>query len=234
MRPLAVVLLVAACEAGHVPLKPLPPLVAAQAPVAALDTQRLLLPRGSLIWDVHWDGLTIARAELVVGDGEARSRFATTGLASAISSIHHELATDLDRARDRALSFDELLDEDGSTTHITSSLTRLEIANRTVAVPGGNRAHTLHSALGALRAWAAPNATPGFLYVVHVGRLYRLDVASPTSVDLQNARTLRIDAHVRDADITMSLWLTADEQRTPVRIEITRGDAKLVAELVDP
>jgi uncharacterized protein DUF3108 len=183
---------------------------------------------------VQWHGITIARAELVVTVGRARSRFATTGLAATIASIRHELATDLDAANTRALAFTELLDDDGERTQVASTLERVHVGERVLAVPGDVRAQTLHSALGVLRAWAVPNAPAGFLYVVHAGKLFRLDVASPTSVDLQNARTIRIDAHVRDSDslITIAMWLSADEHRTPMRVEVTRGDAKLVAELV--
>ena len=60
MRRFVVLVVVAACESSHVRLKPLPELVSARASAGAIETQ-LLVRRESLIWDIQWDGITIAR-----------------------------------------------------------------------------------------------------------------------------------------------------------------------------
>jgi hypothetical protein len=235
-RHAAALVFLLACEPQLVPT-PLPPLAVARAPVA-IDVGTLgLHPGEAMIWDVALRGMTIGRAELVVGDTDVRSRFKTGGLASAFASARHEMVTRLDRAAERPSSGSETLVVDGETRRVEVVFegSSVVVGGRAVAVPGGGRAHTLHTALGALRAWADPGAAPGYLYVVQLGRLFRLDVAQPMAEDFQGRRTLRIDGHIRadDADpISITLWLTADPTRAPVRIEIRTAAAQLTAELV--
>jgi hypothetical protein len=237
----AVTFLIACGRLPAFPVKPLPELVSAEVPSAPLAIAALALESGeSLIWDVHWKGITIGRAELVVSEREVRSRFKTGALASAMVSIEYELETALDRAAARATTATERLAIHGETTllAVTFDGASYAIDGRSFALPGGNPGQTLHSALGAVRAWAAADARPGFLLIVHAGQLVRLDVARPVAEQLQGTKTLRVDGRVRPQGdnrkpLSVTVWLTDDQKRTPIRIEITAAGERVTAELID-
>ncbi len=240
-RVVTLMVLVACGRPLGFPQKPLPELVSAVMPSTPIAVAALALPPGeSLIWEVHWKGLTIGRAELAVSEREARSRFKTDALASAIVSIDYELETVLDRATARANSAAERLAIRGETTQVAETFDGASYAidDRSFELPGGNPGQTLHSALGAVRAWAQPDARPGFLFIVHAGQLVRLDVARPVAEELQGGRTLRVEGRVQPQDgkhdpFTVTVWLTDDQKRTPIRIEITRAGERITAELID-
>ncbi|HET7501250.1 MAG TPA: DUF3108 domain-containing protein [Kofleriaceae bacterium] len=242
MRCLIAVMLLAAC--GHpstFPVQPLPELVSTVVAATPLAVSALALEPGeSLIWDVHWNGVTIGRAELAVSEQAAHSRFSTEGIARAMASVEYELETVLDRAAARPTSASERLRLGGETRQVAETFDGASYAidGQFAAVPGGNPGQTLHSALGAIRAWAAPDARPGYLFVVHAGQLIRVDVARPIPEELQGTPALRVECRVRLADdqpatISITAWLTRDQKRTPVRIEIRRGNEQITAELID-
>ena len=78
--------------------RPLPDLVATGSPLAALDVRDLVLNTGeSFVWRVQYQGLSIGRAELVVGEQEVRTRFATDGLASTFMTANRRPRTNRDR-----------------------------------------------------------------------------------------------------------------------------------------
>jgi hypothetical protein len=189
---------------------------------------------------VHWKGITVGRAELAVTEREVRSRFTTDTLVSTVVSIQYELETVLDRTAGRAASSTEKLVIDGEIKAAAATFDGASYAidGRSFAVPGGNPGHTLHSALGALRGWAAPDARPGFLFIVHAGQLYRVDVTRPVADEVAGTNTLRVECRVHPtndklAPFAVTTWLTADPLRTPIRIEITNAEAKVTAELLD-
>jgi hypothetical protein len=229
----------AACGRGpSVPIPPLPELVMPVSPVAPLAVRELLLaPQEKMIWDVHWKGLTIGRVELAVDGDEVHSRFRTGAVVSTVTSIDHELATVLDRAGARAASQHESLAIDGSARTIDAVFDgagyRIE-GQPPRAIKGGG-VHTLHSALGALRAWARPGAKPGFLIVLLAGEPIRLEVAEPVPEPLQDRAALRVDGRAVGGATPASfkLWLRAGEDRTPLRIEVAVEDSHVTAELLD-
>jgi hypothetical protein len=243
---LAVIALIAIAGCAEARLRPLPlpELVAAAEPAPAAPTVReLWLPADeSLIWDVHFKGLTIARAELAIRADEVHSRLRTGALASALAKVDHELKTTIDRAAAHPKSAIDRLEADGESTEhaVIFDGASYTIGGATPVrhdVPNEQAPHTLHSALGWLRAWAHPDAAAAYLYVVHAGALYRLEVARPMFADLQGAQTIRIDGRVRansgNADpIAITMWLTADEARLPKRVEISNPRVKLTAELI--
>jgi hypothetical protein len=242
MRCFFAVALLAACGRPlPFPQKPLPELVSATMPAMPLVIPTLqLVPGEALIWSVHWKGITVGRAELAVSEHDVRSRFTTDTLVSTVVSIQYELATVLDRTAERAASATEKLVMNGETKETAETFDGASYAidGRSFAVPGGNPGQTLHSALGALRAWAQPKAQPGFLFIVHAGQLYRVDVTRPVAEELAGTRTLRVECRVHPASdklepFAVTLWFTADPQRTPIRIEITNTEAKVTAELID-
>lgn len=242
MRCLVAVTLLAAC--GYptpFPVKPLPELVSAVMPVAPIPLAALVLPPGeSLIWSVHWKGLTVGRAEMTVSDGNVRSRFTTDALVSTVVTIRYELETVLDRTAARPIRATEQLVINGETKQVAATFDGASYAidGRSFAVPGGNLGQTLHTALGALRAWAAPDARPGFLFIVHGGQLYRVDISRPVAEELQGTKTLRVECRVHPDDdklasFAVTAWLAADPQRTPIRLEVTNAEAHITAELID-
>lgn len=242
MRCLVAVTLLAACGRSLAfPVKPLPELVSAVMPAAAIPITALALPPGeSLIWSVHWKGLTVGRVELAVSEGNVRSRFTTDALVGTVVTIQDELETVLDRRAARPISASEKLVINGETKQVAATFDGASYAidGRSFAVPGGNLGQTLHTALGALRAWAAPDARPGFLFIVHQGQLYRVDVMRPVAEELQGTKALRVDCRVHPGDdklepFAVTAWLSADPARTPIRIEVTNAEAHITAQLID-
>ena len=228
----------AACGESTFIAKPLGELVLAGPLARSTSVRALLLPPSeSLIWEVRAGGMTIGRAELDIGDADTHSRFSTSSLASMFTSIHHELVTTLDRAAARPNAATETVVEGGETTRSEVAFDgngyTLDGAAR-VALPDGNAAHTIHSALGWMRAWAAPTAAPSYLYVLEDRQLFRIDLERPIQEDLRGVDTLRIDGriHTADATIAITIWLTADGDRRPVRIAIVAARLHLTAELV--
>ena len=198
--------------------KPLPPLVVPQSPKQhELAVPELVLIRGEhLIWDVHLRGFTIGRAELSVDDQEVTSRFRTSMLASTVASIEHDLVTTLDRGAGRAHSAIERIVLDGKVRQFTTEF-------------AGTTAHSFHTALGLVRAWAQPEARAGFLHIVHADQTFRLELSQP----VVQQDTLRVEGRVISADadpISLTIWL--DAARVPIRIEIRADSERLTAELI--
>ena len=229
----------AACGRDHgFPVRPLPELVVARSPVAPIAVRELVLvPQEKMIWDVHWKGLTVGRVELAVGADDVHSRFQTGAIVSTMTSVHHELATVLDRAAARPASLHETLVMDGEAKTIDAAFddAGYRIGDGAPRAVGGGHVHTLHTALGALRAWARPGARPGFLALLVAGELLRLELAEPVAEPLQDRAALRIDGRVRGGaqPASIAIWLRAGEDRTPLRIELASEDARITAELVE-
>jgi len=228
-----------ACEPHYI-AKPLPALVVAQAPTAAVVRSLLLPPGEQLIWEVQARGLTIGRAELVVGADEVHSKFGTNELASKFAVVHHEMTTVIDRVNAVPLRVSELAQFDGTIRQgaVTFDATgyRDQIHH---SLPDGksDRIHTFHTALGWLRAWADPGAANAYLYVLAAGKLYRLDVEAPVVEDLLGTSTLRITGRALAVEkagepIALSIWLTNDPARTPQRLAISVAGIRVTAELI--
>ncbi len=226
-----------ACEPS-LAKRPLPELVR-QAPLSAIQVPMLMLmPGEQWTWTIHAKGFTIARADLAVeehdGQTTVHSRLETGKLVSSFARVRHELATIVDRAGARAAT--ELLEVDGETSQTSVEFrgSRYLAGDKAGTIPDGNVGHTLHSALGVIRAWAAPDARAGFLYVVHDGGVYRLDVARPFVEDMHGKPTLRIDCRIRgEVQVSVTIWISASEDRTPLRFEIGADDVHLTAELLE-
>jgi len=229
-------LIVAACgpRPQHVapPLIPVPRL----APIAV--DELLLFPGETLRWDVRIGGLDVGRAELATSDVAITSSFRSTQVASLFGGMRHELATDLDPDRMRAVASRETLALGGETTDVAASFdgARLAVDGNQRTVPGGNRAQTLHTALAWLRAWARPDAAPGFVFVLHMGELYRLDVERPVRDERRGEPALRIAARAgvygsKDDPVAIVVWLRDTTDRTPLELRLTSGELVVTARL---
>ncbi|CAN5738623.1 hypothetical protein BH11MYX3_BH11MYX3_32450 [soil metagenome] len=231
---LVVLTVISACGARSRFRPPvLPELVMTVRPSAPIVASELrLIPGERMIWDVQAKGFSVARAELVVGDSDVTSRVETGVLASTVTSLRHELVTTLDRERVRTHRAHETLVLEGKTTIIDAVFddkSYLISGEALTSVPG---VHTIHSALGLLRAWVAPDARAGVLPILVAGQLYRLEVAQPTLTELSGTSTYRIDCHIGSLG-AVTLWLATTEDHAPTRIEITTADGKLTAELIE-
>lgn len=211
---------------------PLPELVATVRPIAPLVASDLRMIGGErLIWDIQAKGFSIARAELTVGDDTVTSRVETSALASTVTSLRHELATALDREHIRTRTMRETLVLDGKTTS-TDALFDSKgyiVDGKVISAPG---VQTIHSAIGMLRDWVAPDARAGLLPVLVGGTVYRLEVAQPTLTELAGASTYKVDCRIAGLG-SVTLWLATTDDHTPVRIEITTTDGKVTAELIE-
>jgi hypothetical protein len=211
-RTFVLVIAVACREPTHT-VRPLPPLVAPTqaAEARAIDVPALGFTLGErMVWEVRLRGMTIGRAEIRVGDGEIRSRFATGTLASAVANVEHELVTSLAGVRPREA--EERLEIDGKFRQLKTNY-------------AGTLSHSLHTALGAIRAWAKADAPPGFLHVVVVDKLVRVDLQTPTQVQ----HSLRVDGTIVGLDEPASLTIWLDSARSVTRIEVRSAGEQITA-----
>ena len=233
-RAVLVVLCVSACARVPGAKGPL-----VEPPPTALALTAPQLHRGEeMAWDVFWQGMQVGHAELVTGVGEVRASFRTGTLASAIANVRYDMTTVVQAARVRSTT--EILSRSSTNRRVdvelgASSFTlRGQVPRRT---PDGQPLHTLTSALAIVRAWSQPTAPQGYLWLVHGGELYRLDVFPPVGDEALGKKALRVDAVVRAIDhsvnLDVSIWLARDANRTPLRFVVEEGGDRVSAELVE-
>jgi hypothetical protein len=213
--PLLAFLVFGGCVSdGGLVMKPLPPLAPPIPPLIELEDGPLgFTPGEHLIWEIQARGIAIGRVELDVEEDAITSRFATNKLVSAFAKVDHELVTSLDQGT--PISASERLDFEGELRQSAVSLAHTKL-------------HSLHTALGLVRAWAQVGAHPGFTNVTFMDKRYKLQLEQPfTEGDL-----LRVDAHItgNDESIGITMWLDAEHR--PVRIEIRADDERVNAELI--
>jgi hypothetical protein len=205
--------LVAACSEPAYKPRPLPPLVA-PTPAAELEAIEVgelgFHPGERLVWEVRLRGMTIGRVEVDVDEHEIHSRFATGTLASAVANVEHDLVTALDGIRPHDTR--ERLELDGKLRQFTTSYV-------------GTQSHSLHTALGVIRAWARADASPGFLHVVVADKLVRVDLQQPTLV--QNA--LRVDGKIIGLDEPAALTIWLDAAKSITRLEVRSAGEQITA-----
>lgn len=238
---LSLPLLACASGPGFAP-KPLPELVATTSTLGPLATKDFVLNAGeSLAWNVSLAGISIGRAEMAVGEQEVRTRFETNMLASTFARAKYELTTVVDRNGMRPIGAVERLDADGESTNTNASFDgrSFTIGDPPTQhqVPDGN-VHTLHSALGVIRGWAAPQAQGGTLYVLVAARVYQLVLSRPIFEELHSSPAIKVTGRItplegNDSNASIAVWLTANDAKTPLRIEIVANDKQITAELVD-
>ncbi|HEU0032231.1 MAG TPA: hypothetical protein VFQ53_16465 [Kofleriaceae bacterium] len=188
-------------------------------------------------WQVFYRNVAVGRVGLVVDGDTARTSFRTGLLASVLQPMSYDLVTRVDHGHPRSMSETLVVDGARNATDATIEGAKLTIGERTQLVPGGTDLHTLHSALGVVRAWATRGAQPGYLWLLHQGGLYRLDVFAPARDEALGLRALRVDGIVRalsgEPPIAVHLWLAANRDRTPLRFEIDAGSTRVLAEVVE-
>ncbi|HUS27158.1 MAG TPA: hypothetical protein VMZ53_01580 [Kofleriaceae bacterium] len=208
-------IVIAGCTSeSQLVLKPLPPLAPPVPPLIELvDGPLGFSPGEHLIWEVQARGMAIGRLELDVADDAITSKFATNRVVSAFAKVDHELITLLDQGA--PVSSSERLDFDGELRQTTVNLSHSKL-------------HSLHTALGLIRAWAHDGAHPGFASVAFMDQRFKLQLEQPaTDGDL-----LRVDAHITGDDTSIGITMWLDAEHRPVRIEIRANDERVTAELI--
>ncbi len=214
----------------------------APAPEAPPTTLAAIVPqhhRGEeMVWDVFWQGMRVGHAELVTGVGELRASFRTGALASTIASVRYEMTTVIAGAHARTTT--EILSRRGTSERVDAELGAASFMLRGQAekrTPDGQPVHTLTSALAIVRSWSLATAPQGYLWLVHGGELYRLDVFPPVRDEALGKKAFRVDAVVRAMDRSVTLhvtiWLARNADRTPLRFVVEEGNDRVSAELVE-
>ena len=218
------------------------------APLAAPPTTELaaippLLPIGEqLSWTVTWMEVAVGQLDLNVTRAGAHTTFQTGTLARALLDVRYELATTIDHGRPRRMT--ETLIRRGTREEFPATLAGASYRLGTGAprlAPGDQPVHTLHTALGIVRAWSQHEVTESaYLWLLHRDALYRLDVFPPRADAVGDRRALRIDGTVRALDrssgssarqLEVSLWLATSVERTPLQFVVREGDDLVSAEL---
>jgi len=208
------------------------------APTTELAAITPLLPIGEqLSWTVTWMEVAVGQLDLNVTERGAHSAFVTGTLARALLDLRFELATVFDRSGPRTVT--ESMVRRGQREDIAATITgtsyRIGTAPAKLA-PGNQRIHTLHTALGIVRAWSLHEVTDtAYLWLLHRGALYRLDVFPPRKDAVGVRAALRVDGSVRALDrsreLDVSIWLAPSADRTPLQIVIRSGEDVVSAEL---
>ncbi len=233
MRVLVLSCVLAACVGGA--RGPIAELPGGPLPLPA-ETQ--LVPGEQMVWEVFWRGVSIGNASLSVDGERVRSKFTTGILARALADVRYELVTRISGHVAREASELVVLDGDTTRTEMRLDGPRYRLNTRPGDVPGGTALHTLHSALGALRAWATPNVSRGYLWLALRGKLYRLDASRPVAETIDGIHSLRVECVVRALDPTIdqvdvTVWLSTGADHTPVRIVVETSGERLAAQLTE-
>lgn len=230
---LALVLSVAACGTSRyapVPDVPMPSAVDAIPPHHVAGEE--------MSWDVFWQGIAIGRAAMVVTPADVRCSFRTGTLASALAAVRYQLTTTLQRGEVRALA--EALAIDGDHAQHAARIDGTTYMLRDGAprrVPGGTRLHTVGSTINVLRTWSRGDAQRGYLWLLHDGALFRVDVRPPVRDEALGRAALRIEGEVRSPErqrqLAVTIWLAANRDRTPLRFAVETDEHRITAELIE-
>ncbi len=216
MRLVLACCLAAACTEPNYVAKPLPPLVVPKQPgeLVAIAPAALGFTAGeNFVYMVRLRGFTIGTARMTVVDGEIASHFKTSMLAQAITSISHDLTTSIEGIRPKLGA--ERLSIDGKARQFATDYT-------------GTSTHSIHTAVGAVRAWARLGASAGFLHVIVGDQNVRVELAEPSG----GKDWLRVEGKLVGLDVptTFTCWLDATNVIT--RIEIRSDGEQVTADLV--
>lgn len=199
------------------------------------------LPVGEqMSWEIYWGGILVGNADLAVTQTEAHSRFSTTMLARTFAKVKYQLVSTIERGRPTGAR--EGLTMKGEASAVTAWIDGARYAldeGAPLTVPGGTPLHTLHTALGSVRAWSrAADAPPAYLWFVLRHTLYRLDVERPKQGEAQGHRALEIHGMARALDqsidpVDVTIWLSATADRAPLRFVVVAGGERVSAELTE-
>jgi len=207
-----------ACNEPTYVAKPLPPLVVPKLSselTVITTTSSGFSPGERFVYAVRVRGFEIGSANIAVADSgaEIKSHFGTSMLAQAVTSISHDLTTSLDGVKPTLGA--ERLSIDGKTRQFATDFT-------------GTSSHSIHTAIGVVRAWAQLGAAAGFLHVVVGDQMVRVELSEPSG----GKDWLRVDGKLvgLDSPATFTCWL--DTAHVITRIEIRSDGEQVTADLV--
>ena len=199
------------------------------------------LPAGEqMSWEIYWQGILVGSADLAVTRAEAHSRFSTTMLARTFAKVTYQLVSTIERGR--PTTSHEGLTMKGEASAVTAFIDGAQYSldeGPRLTVPGGTPLHTLHTALGSVRAWSrADDAPPAYLWFVLRPTLYRRAVERPKRGEAQGHRALEIHGLARALDqsidpVDVTIWLSATPDRAPLRFVVVAGGERVSAELTE-
>jgi hypothetical protein len=103
----------------------------------------------------------------------------------------------------------------------------------TTPIDYGLHVHTIHSALAWLRAWTPRDQAPAVLEVELDGDRYHVACEPPMADELHDTRVDRIACEIQAPDaIAVTLWLSTDSARVPLRLLARTGTFHVAADLV--
>ncbi|MEJ7604269.1 MAG: DUF3108 domain-containing protein [Kofleriaceae bacterium] len=238
MRSALVLVAVLGCGPGIPGSAPPAKQPATSIELAAVAPQ--LPPGERLAFTVYWSDVAVGRAELANDVDRVHSSFRTTELASALVDLRFDLVSQLAHGWPRSLV--ETVVTGGKAEHVRASLARgsYQLANAPVQLaPEDGPVHSLHTALGIVRAWSRRHDKgSGHLWLLHRGKLFRLDVFGPVRDAVAGKPALRVDAVARAIDrsreVALSIWLGAGDARLPLQITARSEGELMTAELAAP
>jgi hypothetical protein len=241
-------------------------------PPAALNEQRALFFAGEqMTFELSLRGITGGEATVAVGepgtiDGRSqiivRSRVESAGVAAIFKEVRDEITTSIDLATARPIahraqvkfgdkeSIIETQFAGGAVGSFELDYARKGAEPRRLrqAMPSDQAAFDMHSAIGAIRAWAPVDGEHVFFYALAGRQLWQLTLRmtgrEPVKTKLGRYPALRIDGVARRVTRDLradprrparhfTVWLSDDASRLPLVTEgkTEYGDVK--AELVD-
>ncbi len=188
-----------------------------------------------------------------------RSLFETAGAAKLLSVFRDNIDTQIDwntgapvehraEAKSAERRVHALTRFDGQRTMIEYQIEGKRKLELQVTLPEGEVMHDMHSVLGALRAWEPVPGSVVYFYSVSGRRVWRTELELRGSETTRTAMGLRSALHFEGASRRlqhktlepdpdkqprgMSLWLSDDAHRMPLRVVAHTEYGKFQAELV--
>ena len=224
MRGLLVVML-AGC--AGVAAAPPPPVAAVHQPLGT----PLAIPGESMVYEIAFRGLRVARVQVAVGqpgwvDGQraiiVKSRGVTDGIVALLGDLDWQLETTIDLERGTPLRTTEeaVVTFRGKTERHRDDTT--------------SPTHTVHSAVTVLRGWrSAPGQAAQLELRIADARMgVELHDAAREFLDETGKPAVRYDGVAR-SKFPFKIWLSDDTARVPLRVETSTKWGAIEVELVE-
>ncbi|HTL35319.1 MAG TPA: DUF3108 domain-containing protein [Kofleriaceae bacterium] len=232
----SVLLWVALAGCWRAPTKPQAPVdaAAAQPKHVALRAGPLLgIPGESMEYKVSLRGFTLGNVVVAVGQiGEVeghralvvRSRAVGSGAFALFSELTWELKTTLDLDAGEAVADEETADVElvvGHKEHVHHERTLI-----------GTEAYNLHSAAGLLRAWRSNIGDRGAIDVWISDGTIDVELTDAARERIGDMPAARYDGTALDKKYKVSIWISDDESRVPLKMVSQTKWGELTVEMV--
>ena len=224
MRGLLVVV-VAGC--AGVAAAPPPPVAAVHQPLGT----PLTIPGESMVYEIAFRGLRVARVQVAVGQPGwvggrraiiVKSRGVTDGLVALLGDLDWQLETTIDLEGGTPL---RTIEEAVVTFRGKTETNREDTADAT---------HTVHSAITVLRGWhSAPGQVAQLELRIADARMgVEIHEAAREFLDAAGKPVVRYDGVAR-AKFPFKIWISDDTARVPLRMQTSTKWGAIEVELVE-